>query len=52
MTVVGTKWLKIGQLISVANKRIKSKDDVKKVLSEIERNLVELLIDTDEIDVE
>lgn len=46
------KRVKIGQLISVANKRIKSKDDVKKVLSEIERNLVELLIDTDEIDVE
>jgi len=46
------KRVKIAQFISVANKRIKTKEDVKKVLNEIERNLIELLSSADEIDVE
>jgi hypothetical protein len=46
------KRVRIGQLVSVANKRIKTKEDIKKVLSEIEKNLIELLSDADEIDVE
>ncbi len=46
------KRVRIAQFVSVANKRIKTKEDVKKVLNEIERNLIELLSGADEIDVE
>ncbi len=46
------KRIKLSSMISVANKKIKTKDDVKKVLTEIEKNLLEALADVDEIDVE
>ena len=46
------KRVMLGELISVANKRIKTEDDIKKVLKEIEKNLKEILSNTDEIKVE
>jgi len=44
--------VKLSGLISVANKKVRNKDDINKVINEIENHLIKLLNDSDEIDIE
>lgn len=46
------KRVKLSGLISVANKKVRNKDDINKVIKEIENNLNILLNDSDELDIE
>ncbi len=46
------KRIKLASVVSVANRKIKTKDDIKKVLEEIEKSLTEALSGADEVDVE